>query len=192
MSGANHTRHSKKAHLRKEIITIRNQLGFSARMEKDEKILNSLQHLTEISTAEHIFCYISLGAETDTHILINWLLEQNKQVFVPKIIGSKEIIAVAFPGWTHLHAGPYGIFEPESSRDESAKVDICITPGVCFDKNGNRLGHGIGYYDKWLGKYSVRDTIAPTYDCQVLDTIPVDKHDKKMGLIVTESRVIRA
>jgi 5-formyltetrahydrofolate cyclo-ligase len=191
MSGSEQSLKDAKEKLRKEIIAIRNALGFSARLEKDTAILQTLQGLPEIKTAGHLFCFVSLGTETDTHNLIDWLQLQGKRVAIPKITAERTIIAVEFPGWPHLHAGQFGIPEPESSVDVSSKMDICVIPGVCFDRAGNRLGHGGGYYDKWLKSHAVKQVIAPAYDCQILDSIPACESDHKVDVIVSETGVIR-
>jgi 5-formyltetrahydrofolate cyclo-ligase len=191
MAKANQTLIENKARLRKEILAIRNHLDQATRALKDRSILMSLQNLAEIQSSDHVFCYISQGSEPDTHNLIEWLVAAGKRVSVPKIIRHRQILAIEFPGWKNLHPGEYGILEPASDIDVSSEVDISLTPGVAFDDNGNRLGNGTGYYDRWLAAYPVRHTISPAYDCQVLDLIPVNELDKKVGLIVTESRVIR-
>ena len=180
-----------KTHLRKQIISIRNHLDDASRTEKNQKILLSLQNLSEIKRARNIFCYISKESEPDTHKLINWLVAQGKRVTIPKITKQREIIAVDFPGWSDLYTNQYNVLEPKSFINISTEVDISLTPGVCFDQNGNRLGYGYGYYDKWLYKYPDKYAISPSFDCQIVDSVPTSNFDKKVSLIVTETRIIR-
>ncbi|MGY8814188.1 MAG: 5-formyltetrahydrofolate cyclo-ligase [Gammaproteobacteria bacterium] len=169
-----------------------NKLENDDRVKKDQDILISLQKLTEITTAKHIFCFISFGTEPDTHKFIDWALLQGKRVSIPKITKSCEMIAVEFPGWRRLQSGKFGIPEPKSLSDLSFDIDLCMVPGVGFAKNGFRLGRGGGYYDKWLTKYPVKRSIAPAFECQIHKNIPVHKLDMTVDIIVTESRVIRA
>ena len=181
----------KKEQIRKQITAIRNRLGNTVRLQYDQIILKTLQQLTEIITAKHIYCYISQGTEPDTHTLIDWMIAEGKRTSVPKITANKEIIAVEFSGWPQLHVGHYGIPEPKSSNDQSAQVDVCIIPAVCYGLNGNRLGRGDGYYDKWLSNYNVKHIIAPAYECQVVESVPANEYDIPVSMIVTEERIIK-
>ena len=84
-----------------------------------------------------------------------------------------------------------GILEPlrEKKTVNTDEIDLVIVPGLAFDKSGNRLGHGKGYYDRYLERCGENVFfIGIAYDFQVLDTIPADAHDIKMNMIVTESR----
>ncbi|MGK0297878.1 MAG: 5-formyltetrahydrofolate cyclo-ligase [Gammaproteobacteria bacterium] len=181
-----------KQNLRKLLSINRNELDYADRVKKDQDILITLQKLTEITTAKHIFCFISLGSEPDTHKFIDWALIRGKRVSIPKITKNCEIIAVKFPGWRQLHSAKFGVLEPNLSSDLSLEIDLCLVPGIGFAENGNRLGRGGGYYDKWLTKYPIKYSIAPAFDCQVHNNLPVNNMDMKVDIIVTESRVIRA
>ena len=61
---------------------------------------------------------------------------------------------------------------------------VCFVPGVCFDKNGNRIGYGKGYYDKFLKDYN-GTKIGITYKSCITDDIEVDKYDIKMDKVVS-------
>ena len=63
-------------------------------------------------------------------------------------------------------------------------------PGVAFDKNKNRLGHGGGYYDRFINKGNKLFKLAVGYDYQILDSIPVDEHDERVDTIVTETSIL--
>lgn len=68
------------------------------------------------------------------------------------------------------------------------KIDLFIIPGVAFDKNGNRLGRGRGFYDKLLaGKNTVKIGLA--FEKQIVDTVPRTDHDIQMDFVVTERGV---
>jgi len=71
------------------------------------------------------------------------------------------------------------------------KIDLIIVPGIAFDKNGNRLGYGLGFYDRFLCSLKeVATIVALAYDFQVLDEIPNDHHDVPVDTIITESKII--
>ena len=65
-------------------------------------------------------------------------------------------------------------------------------PGTAFDETGNRIGYGGGFYDRLLAQLQKPvPIIAPTYEEQVIDSVPTDPHDKKVNIIVTDRREIR-
>ena len=76
------------------------------------------------------------------------------------------------------------------SNSDKHKIDLFLVPGVAFDKSGNRLGYGKGYYDQLLHN-TTGLKIGICFDCQVVDAIPNETHDIKMDIIVTESRIIQ-
>jgi 5-formyltetrahydrofolate cyclo-ligase len=69
---------------------------------------------------------------------------------------------------------------------------VYVVPGVAFDRCGNRLGHGAGYYDRLLALASPSATlIGLAFDCQMVDSIPVEPHDVRMHYLITESGVYK-
>ena len=63
------------------------------------------------------------------------------------------------------------------------KIDLIIVPGVTFDKDGNRLGHGKGYYDRILEKLKV-PKIGLAFEFQIVDKVPSESHDEKLDYII--------
>lgn len=69
--------------------------------------------------------------------------------------------------------------------------DLIIVPVVSFDKSGNRLGYGGGYYDKFLAYNHCKHAIGLAYSFQEVTALPIEKHDKKLNSIITESEIIK-
>ena len=89
-----------------------------------------------------------------------------------------------------MHEASYGILEPVKIIEKSPnKIDLIIVPGIGFDKRGNRLGHGKGYYDKLLRKLKTIK-IGLAFELQIVDQIPTDENDVPVDLIITEERII--
>jgi 5-formyltetrahydrofolate cyclo-ligase len=65
-----------------------------------------------------------------------------------------------------------------------------IIPGVAFDSHGNRIGHGMGYYDRLLQKKMSAHCLGLAFELQIVESIPTEKHDVKVEKIVTEERII--
>ena len=59
-----------------------------------------------------------------------------------------------------------------------------LVPGLAFDKNGNRLGYGGGFYDKYLASHEEIITAALGYDFQIVEKVPSEPHDKKMDYLI--------
>jgi 5-formyltetrahydrofolate cyclo-ligase len=91
-----------------------------------------------------------------------------------------------------LTTGKFGILEPrpEAARPAALdRIDATLAPGLAFDETGNRVGRGLGHFDRLLRQTSgVR--IALAFDFQVLDEVPAETHDARMDFIVTETRVV--
>ena len=73
----------------------------------------------------------------------------------------------------------------------TATIDVIVVPGVAFDINGNRLGMGKGFYDRTLKDVDREKIVALSYECQLVEKIPVDKHDVGVGWIITEERILK-
>ena len=73
-------------------------------------------------------------------------------------------------------------------------IDVLVVPGLGFDRQGNRIGQGKGYYDRFITRIlkdsSKPKLIAVTLDCQVVDSIPVSPLDRVMDKIVLPSEII--
>jgi 5-formyltetrahydrofolate cyclo-ligase len=98
-----------------------------------------------------------------------------------------------------LEEGTYSILEPRAGlRDERdrevdiGEVDLAVVPGVAFDREGGRMGHGKGYYDRLLGR-ARPDTplVGLAFECQLFAEIPMDENDVPMDKIITEREVYR-
>ena len=88
-----------------------------------------------------------------------------------------------------LTLSSYGIREPVGDSYEG-NIDFAVIPFLAVDKQGNRLGYGKGYYDKFL-KNSKAKRVAYGYGFQVLNSVPHEEWDEKMDIIVTDEEIIK-
>jgi 5-formyltetrahydrofolate cyclo-ligase len=127
--------------------------------------------------------------------MIKKCLSNSKNVIVP--ISDKEkrdLILSKLKSWEDLAVGAYDILEPKNDKIEQISVDeinLAIIPGVGFDKNGNRLGHGFAYYDNLLKKLENCFKIGLAFEFQIVNKIPVEEHDIPVNEIISEDRIIR-
>jgi 5-formyltetrahydrofolate cyclo-ligase len=184
-----------KAIIRKEILSRRDSIPPAVKKSKDRAIEERLSGLNEFKTANMIFFFASFRSEVDTFGMIRTSLSNGRRVALPKVEG-KALRLYEIKNLDELVSGCMNIPEPSVLTDDRNidinDVDVVIIPGAAFDETGNRMGYGGGFYDKLLaGLEKSIPIIAPTYEEQVIESVPVDSHDKKVGIIVTDRRVIR-
>lgn len=159
--------------------------------ERDALLAQNFLILPEIRDKKIFFIYRSFGSEADTMPVINALLHAGKTVLFPRVEG-ENMVAAEYRGQP-TRTSPYGIEEPTGEEYKNKEdIDVTILPLLAADKNGNRLGYGGGYYDKFLKDISCLK-IGYCYDFQISDE-PfsfAEEHDVRLDLIVTDKRVIR-
>lgn len=181
---------------RKEILSLRNSMSIEEVASRSEEIKNKLISTPMYAEAKHIFSFLSFNKEVLTKPIIDDCLQKGKKVYIPLCnMEIREVVLCSFDGWNKLRPNRMGILEPakDSIRISDRKVlDLAIVPGAVFDKAGNRIGYGGGYYDKFfssLKKNIVK--IAVCYSFQLVDHIAPDPHDVPMDYIITEKEIIR-
>lgn len=156
--------------------------------EKSRKIKDKVLCLSEWEKAENVMLYVSFGSEVQTLELIEKALSQGKRVLVPVVEG-KEMRAVVLEKMEFVKSS-LGVPEPvDVKRFPREAIDLVIAPGVCFDQQGNRIGYGGGYYDRFLEGFE-KPVIALSFEDQLCGSLPCELHDQKVKKIVTEKRII--
>ena len=129
--------------------------------------------------------YYSLPDEVDTHTLVDSLLVSGKQILLPRVTGEGTMELRRYTGPSDLALGAYNIMEPTGELfDDYAAIDLAIIPGMAFDKEGNRMGRGKGYYDRLLPKLRSTYKIGICLPFQLVEQIPTDEHDVKMDEVI--------
>ena len=162
------------------------------------RILDRFAELPEYAAAGTVLFYVDARSEVRTRHALPAALAAGKQVVVPWCNDSGELELFRLTAMEELSPGMYDILEPQpdlrtrpEKRVDPAELDLVMVPGVAFDERGARMGHGKGYYDKLLvGVRPVCPLVAPIFECQLFDEIPVGPHDVFMDSLVTEDRVI--
>lgn len=191
MNKSKETIKSNKKNIRKSIIAKRD-LKKEENSLNDSKIFNNLISLNSYKRAKKVFVYIGFGSEINTKSLIEIMLKEGKEVFVPKVL-EEEMIALKITSLNNLIESKFKILEPvgEKSDIDGEEFDLIIMPGVAFDRSGNRIGYGKGYYDKYLKdvKSDIKK-IALAYELQLIEEIETEEHDLKVDSIITENEII--
>lgn len=151
--------------------------------------LEPLARLPAFAAAKSVAAYVSKDSEIQTHTLIRQLLAAGRQVSVPVFSGKHYRLAQLRDFDADLRPGHWGILEPKIVTPPAREPDVWLVPGLAFDVKGNRLGRGLGYFDRLLERAG-GVKIALAYDFQILKEVPVKAHDVQMDFIVTETQII--
>lgn len=185
-------------HLRQRILKKREALSSEEREQSSLQIAEKLLLHPAARLCQTFFIYCSYRSEVATADLINMLLEADKVVAVPLCLPEQTgMQAVAITDTAlDLASGYRGIPEPRPSVAGTqtlspSQIDAAIIPGVVFDRTGQRLGYGGGYYDRFLGCLAPEAVrIGLAFSCQVVDRIPALSHDIPMDFVITEQEVL--
>lgn len=170
--------------------------------ELSAKIQRRLVGCDFFTTASAIVLYQAKGNEVSTATIFRVALEAGRAVFFPRIDSDADpasgiMDARRVRDATELVRGSFGIKEPPASAEpldpaKFRKILVCV-PGVAFGLEGERLGRGGGYYDRFLGRLGPEAiSVGLAYSFQLLDRIPETGLDRRLNFTVTESDVHRA
>lgn len=182
-----------KNEIRRRVLETRRMMTPEEVALKSQKIQRKLFSSTYYRSSRTIMIYVDFQNEVETRSIINRALEEGKIIAVPLTGPNFSLMSVKIESLDDLEAGTKGILEPKKINIvENKKLDLVIVPGVTFDRNGNRLGYGLAYYDRFLKQLSPSTMIvALAYGFQVVQALPFEAHDQKMNLIITEDETIR-
>ena len=140
-------------------------------------------------THRTVFVYLSFSSEAPTQMLIERLLDAGHTVVVPRVEGDKMVAVQIEKDSQDFTLSDFGVLEPLGQAYEK-QIDLAIVPFLAVDEQGNRLGYGGGYYDKFLTERPMIKRMAYGFACQVLASVPAEALDIKMHCIVTEEKVM--
>ena len=140
-----------------------------------------LQQLVKKLAPTTLASYQPLPAEPDVSEFNRWAADHYQLVF-PRVIGDDLVFAQG-----PFTTGRYGIEEPAGNNVTA--IDMVLVPALAVDLLGNRLGKGRGYYDRFLVGFT-GPAYAVVFDEELLATIPVESHDRKVSGVITPNRTI--
>lgn len=172
---------------RKQALQARRALSEEQRWRFSKRICDLVYPF--IKDAQRIALYMASEDEVDLSFLFYPLLRE-KELYIPVCKERGEMDMCRFTKDSVFQANKYGILEPQQQQIiDPMDLDVILVPLVAFDEKGNRLGHGMGYYDRYLKKTDAH-TIAVAFACQRSQDL-IDDHpqDVAMERIVTEERI---
>lgn len=181
-----------KDEIRRRILEQRKHMSSEDVEEKSERIHGRLFNSPYYQSSRTIMTYVDFQNEVETRSIINKAIGEGKNIVVPLCGQNYSLLPVKIGSLGDLEKGNKGILEPKKiDIVDVKKLDLVLMPGVTFDRNGNRLGYGLGYYDRFLAQLSPSTMIvALAYGFQVVQTLPYEDYDQKVNLIITENETI--
>jgi 5-formyltetrahydrofolate cyclo-ligase len=182
--------------------SIREQAHENRRQQKNKDelsraICQKFVSLPEYAAARTVMYYVDVRTEVRTRDFLATALTHGKKIVVPWCSDRGELELFWLKGMDDLAIGMYKILEPKPElRDLAdrqvpvAELDLVMVPGVAFTREGARMGHGKGYYDKLL-EHARPDAplVALAFECQLFPEIPTQEHDVFMDKIISELKV---
>lgn len=147
-------------------------------------------------SAKSIMAYVPLPTEPEISALVDLANQLGKTVTIPRIDWESRTMQPARVRdlIADVEVTKYGVRHPRSYMPmvEPAEVDLVIVPGLAFDETGNRLGHGSGFYDRFLSRADVHGyVVGVTHSALLLERLPTDAADMAMHAVVTEGQILR-
>jgi 5-formyltetrahydrofolate cyclo-ligase len=180
--------------LRRLMRERRDELSDVYRAASDSAICEILLDLPEYRMADMIFCYIGVRSEVDTLFFIRKALEGGKRVCAPALTRGGLMTAKEISRADDVAPADFGLFEPRPGCPETPadEISLAIVPCICCDRDGNRLGYGGGYYDRYLSRFK-SDTVALCREANICGSGAISPlpHDVRAGIVVTERGAFR-
>lgn len=182
----------KKDKIRKQILEKRSNLSLEEVNKKSELIIENLTPY--LKNAQNIMIFMDMKNEVRITKLIELYPEKN--FFISKIVNSKNReMKINKYNENELVLHKFGYYESSSDDFYDEKIlDIVIVPALAFDFSKNRIGFGGGYYDTFLNKVREKNKntlfIGVCYDFQMIEEVPIERHDITLDLVINESEVL--
>ena len=148
----------------------------------------TLQAQPAWQSAESVFCFVGALHEPDTMPILQGALSAGKQLLVPRIAGPGQMQLVPLQSLEQLQPGAFGILEPPQALPAipaGSGVQLAVLPCLAAARSGARLGHGGGYYDRFLANYSGRRLILCP-EALLAQSLPTGPLDEPAQAVLTE------
>lgn len=179
--------------LRKEMAARRAEMSKADCEKFSREVVQKILAHPVYKNAKSVMAYAAMPEEIQLNELFDDAFNAGKKLSIPFIVGRGNMRPVHLPSRDVLEVGDFGIL---TVRQENRKfvdvkeIDCIIIPGAAFDLKGNRLGKGGGYYDRFLKLAFNAKKIAPAFDFQLVENVPITPADCGVNVIITPSKVV--
>ena len=181
--------------MRQTVRQRRRQLSLQEQQQAPQQVCAHLDNIRRLHYAKNIAIFLSFDGELNTQPLIERFWQQGKSVYLPVIhpFSLGNLLFLSYTPQTELIAHAFGLKQPCLDVRQVipiAELDIIFTPLVAFDRRGNRLGMGSGYYDRTLNNWQQKNIypIGLAHDCQQVENIENEEWDIPLPEIITPSK----
>lgn len=166
---------------------MRQMLSEAERMSAAEEVFARLEQTAAFLMADKVLMYHSLPDELSTHsFLRKW--GARKHFYLPRVNGVN--LDILPYNESRLELGSFHIEEPTGEDTvDPQEIELVVVPAVAYDRRGNRLGRGKGFYDRLLGDVKATK-IGVGYEFQLMDELPAEPHDVPMDMVITQTTTI--
>lgn len=172
-----------KNDFRRHHQALRKEMSREEVLNKSRLISVRLLQLPQLKKADVVFSYNAFGNE----VILDPLMFSGWSLALPQVLDKESMVFRQIYEETVFMASAYGVMEPRTGQViPPTERSVILVPGSCFDRQGNRIGYGAGYYDRILAKYPEAMTIGVCYNHQLVDHLPRQPHDQAVDFIVTE------
>ena len=158
----------------------------------DDALFARFLALPQVQQAKTIFAFWGIPErEPDTVELVRQLAERGKVVGLPRMLPGRGMEVRGYASDRPLVPAAFGLLEPDEQAPllERAAIDLILVPGLCYDREGYRLGFGGGYYDRWLAGCSGWK-VGLCRAALLQDRLPRGPYDIPVDLVVTEEECL--
>jgi len=182
-----------KKELRKKLKAQRNALTTEEVQHSSTLVCKHILESKAYKKAQYLLGYLAFGKELNVDIVLEQALKDGKRVYVPNIISATEFEAVELSDMHGFRLDRFGIRSvPEPLRVlDPAKLDLVLVPAVAFSRDGNRMGMGAGFYDRFLLKCPQAVKLGLAYKALLQEILPTDKYDVPLKYLVTEEGIVQ-
>jgi 5-formyltetrahydrofolate cyclo-ligase len=184
-----------KSKLRKEIRSRLDAMDPMTRYARSLAVCKRMTSQGEFQQAEVVMIFLSLPDEIDTATIALGAWQMGKTVVAPKIYWEhRRLMPVEITSLdTTVKVGPHNIPEPPDSDPVPLDmIDLILVPGIVFDRKGNRIGRGLGFYDRFLAQEGIRAvTCGLAFHEQIVDDLSCEPHDRPIQMLITDEETRR-
>ena len=178
---------AEKQRIRQETRIISGQLTPEYRRKASESITGQLLSHPWWKEAGTVMIYWSLPQEPDTREMMEAALREGKNLLVPRCLDEKQMTALPLRNLADVEPGLLGIPVPcmNVQEDDVPEPDLIVVPCISAAPDGMRLGHGAGYFDRFLAKHPAR-TVCLCFRALQRASLPAEETDIPMDLVITD------
>ena len=175
---------AEKKALRQRMSALRDACSPDERATMSARIITEIEAVMRVRKVKVLHSFLPMGSEVDLYPLLDRAVANGIAVYAPKSLKGRVMENYRYTGQQDLVPGVFGTRHPAGDA-YTGTFDLILVPGLAFTAKGDRLGYGAGYYDTFLPQHPETFTVATCFPFQVVDNLPVEKHDHVVQRVVS-------